>query len=737
MTQFLFSLTLFISAALLFWVQLLTAKMILPVLGGSASVWNTCMMFFQIGLLLGYLYAHIVNRTRSGHLSIFLHPTLLAITALSLHLSIASVPPPDPAANPIPWLLATLVVMVGAPFVILAGTAPMMQALFAETRTRSSHDPYFLYASSNLGSLAALISYPTIVEPYLRVSDQSRFWTAGYVTLIVLSAVCAGMVAASTRAKPASQPTRRSDDRDSVVPTVLTRSRWLILACAPSSLLLGVTTHLTTDIAAAPLFWVVPLVLYLLSFVIAFQRLFIIPGTAIAFLQATFLAAVGVLFLTNQAENTDVNIIWQFGLHLTAFFLTALLCHLELARLRPPTRYLTEFYLFLSVGGALGGVFNALLAPVIFNDVFEYPIVLIVACLLRPGILPNRKNSWRSISDFALPVLMLVLLVSLDRYTDLNLQDVSAVPSLVIVLICAIAVLAWQPRSIRFGLGITALIAAGYLISNKDFVLQQSRNFYGVLRVVAEDSPPEHDLYNGTTLHGEQAQDNARRLEPLSYYHRDGPLGQLFARVGNLSVTERVAIVGLGTGTIACYERPGAHWTFFEINPADVVIAENPALFTFLRDCPGKTDIILGDARLSLMGQPDHSFGMIVLDAFTSDSIPVHLMTRDAMQLYLNKLEPHGLLVYHVSNLHLNLGPVVGNIARSLELPARRFNDEASDEEDNDPYARDASDWIVIARNVNDLNAIAHDDRWRLLLPSPGKGIWTDDYSNLLSALIH
>jgi len=575
----------------------------------------------------------------------------------------------------------------------------------------------------------------TVIEPYLRVSDQTRLWTAGYVVLIVLCVACAAMAAARPQTKSARQLTEQPNDQE-VPPTILTRLRWLVLAFAPSSLLLGVTTQLTTDIAAVPLFWVVPLVLYLLSFVIAFQRLFVVPKKAVAVLQATFLVAVGVLLLTNQAENIDVNIIWQFGLHVTAFFVTALLCHLELARLRPSTGYLTEFYLFLSVGGALGGVFNALLAPIIFEDVIEYPVVLIVACLLRPGILPNWKASWRSIGDFALPALMLGLLVLLNKYTDLNLQDLARTGPLVIVITCAIAVFTWQARSIRFGLGMAALIAAGYLISNNDEVLQQTRNFYGVLKVSADDSPPEHTLYNGTTVHGEQAQDTAHRLEPLNYYHPDGPLGQLFVRLAKASLTRRVAVVGLGAGTIACYERPGDHWTFFEINPADIAIAENPALFTFLRDCPGHTDIVLGDARLSLMSQPNHAFGMIVLDAFTSDAIPVHLMTRDAMQLYLNKLEPHGLLVYHVSNLHLDLGPVVGNIAASLKLPARRFNDKASDEDSDETYGKDPSDWIVIARNENDLTAIEHDDRWQALQPSPGKGIWTDDYSNLLSVLI-
>ena len=288
---------------------------------------------------------------------------------------------------------------------------------------------------------------------------------------------------------------------------------------------------------------------------------------------------------------------------------------------------------------------------------------------------PNWKNIWRSLADFALPALLLGLLLSLNRFTDLNLQDLGEFESLITVIICVVAVFVWQARSIRFGLAIAALIAAGYLISNNGDVLQPARNFYGVLKVLADDSPPENILYNGTTVHGEQAQDAAHRLEPLSYYHPDGPLGQLFVRIDKTSLTRRVAVVGLGAGTIACYERPGEHWTFFEINPADIAIAKNPALFTFLEDCPGQTDIVLGDARLSLMRQPDHEFGMIVLDAFTSDAIPVHLMTRDAMQLYLKKLEPDGLLVYHVSNLHLDLGPVVANIAASLKLPARRFND--------------------------------------------------------------
>jgi hypothetical protein len=304
------------------------------------------------------------------------------------------------------------------------------------------------------------------------------------------------------------------------------------------------------------------------------------------------------------------------------------------------------------------------------------------------------------------------------------------------VTICALAVFAARRRPVRFGLGIAALLAAGFVVSNNDNVLLRTRNFYGVLKVLAEDSPPKHTLYNGTTLHGAQAQDKAHRLEPLTYYHHDGPLGQLFAAVANTQLTQRVGIVGLGTGTVACYERPGENWTFFEINPADIAIAQNPALFSFIKDCPAHPDIVLGDARLSLVRQPDNSFGMLIFDAFTSDAIPVHLMTRDAMEMYLTKLQAGGMLVYHVSNQYLDLGPVVANIAASLNLTARRFNDAESVEDSDDAYGKDASDWIVVARREEDLSTIASDKRWQPLTPVPGKGVWTDDYSNILGALI-
>ncbi len=736
MLQIVFSLTLFVSAALLFWVQLFASKMLLPVLGGGAAVWNTCMMFFQTALLLGYLYAHVTDRRLHGRFRTFLHPVLLLLAALVLPVSLHGIQLPAGDAKPLLWLLRTLLLILGAPFLVLAGTTPILQTWFAQAGQKSSHDPYFLYAASNLGSVIALLSYPTLVEPNLHLTQQSRCWTIGYFLLLGLTIVCAIAVSAKSRTAIAGQASLDVPAKAPDKPRAWMRLRWILLSFAPSSLLLGVTTHLTTDVAAAPLFWVIPLVLYMLTFVLAFQRLFRIPGNIVAFVQATLIVALAVTLLSKPTGGG----VSLFVLHLAAFFFTALICCLELVRLRPPAQYLTEFYLLMSLGGALGGMFNGCLAPLLFNDVIEYPLILVVACMLRPGVLPGRKIAWSTFADFAAPVFIFLLLVLLYRYTGLNFQDLSDSRSLIPVLIAAFVIFAFQQRPIRFGLGLAALITAGFMISDANHILTQSRNFYGVLKVFAENSPPLHVLYNGTTRHGSQAQDSAHRLQPLTYYHPEGPLGQLFAVIGGTSRTRRVALVGLGAGTVACYEKPGEQWTFFEIDPADVAIAENPALFTFLKDCPAHPDVVLGDARLSLARQPDRSYDMIILDAFTSDAIPIHLITREAVQLYLKKLSKGGLILFHITNRRLDLGPVVGNVIASLNLTAVRWYDGEDDgdgENDDASYKKDVSDWVIAARNVKDLKAIEDDDRWEFLPPSSGQGVWTDDYSNLLGALIY
>jgi hypothetical protein len=771
MLQIVYSLTLFVSATLLFWIQLFSSKMLLPVLGGSAAVWNTCMMFFQTALLLGYLYAHVTDRWLHSRFRSFLHPALLLMAAVVLPVSLRGIQLPAGDANPIIWLLRTLFYILGPPFLFLAGTTPIVQTWFAQAGQKSSSDPYFLYAASNLGSVMALLSYPTLIEPNLDLTQQSRCWTIGYFLLIGLTIVCAITATGKSRKPVVGQAPLEVSDQASIKPGAWMRLRWILLAFAPSSLLLGVTTHLTTDIAAAPLFWVIPLVLYLFTFVLAFQRLFRIPENVIALMQATLVVVLAVTLLTNPTGN----VIPLFVLHVAAFFLTALLCHMELVRLRPAAQHLTEFYLLMSVGGALGGTFNACLAPFLFNDVIEYPLMLVFACMLRPGILPGLKRAWSTLGDFAWPVCIFLLFVLLYRYTDLNLENLTDSKSLIVVLIVAFTIFAFQQRPIRFGLGIAALIAASVMISDTSRMVAQTRNFYGVLKVFIEDSPPLHVLYNGTTRHGSQALDAKHRSLPLNYYHPQGPLGQLFAAVTGTTQTRRVGLVGLGVGAVASYAKPGEHWTFFEINPADVAIANDPVLFTFLKDSPAHPDIVLGDARLLLTQQPDQSFDMIILDAFSSDAIPIHLMTREAVELYLRKLRPGGLILFHITNRHLELGPVVANIADCLNLAAIRWYDQENDEtnqqdhasysnetseegeknqeedalvknetseevennEEDNLYTRDTSDWVIVARSVEDFQAIIKDDdRWETLMPS-GERVWTDAYSNLLGALIY
>ena len=475
----------------------------------------------------------------------------------------------------------------------------------------------------------------------------------------------------------------------------------------------------------------VPLALYLASYVLAFQRSWRIPLEGSVAAQTFFVIPLAFLLLWSQRQEVAL----VFPVHLAAFFATALLCHQRLAAARPSARWLTRYYLLISLGGALGGAFNALLAPVVFDRVLEYPLVLGVACLLRPAP-PPVGAAWRArAADLLLPLLLLAGLLALPRLERLDFSQLEANATLVVVAGGALAAAAFRRRPLRFALGIGAILVAGELVPNADAPLLRVRNFYRVLQVRDDDAPPVRILEHGTTAHGEQSRDPARRLQPLSYYHPEGPLGRLFAAIGGTRVTRRVAAVGLGAGTVACYARAGEDWTFYEINPAVVRIARDSGLFDFLADCPARPRIVMGDARRSLAREPDGSFGMIVLDAFSSDAIPVHLITREALALYLAKLEPGGLVVFHISNRFVHLNPVLANAADALGLAALGWSDEESSAGDGDTDEKDASDWVVVARNAADLAALAGDARWEALATDPRVGVWSDDYANLFGVL--
>lgn len=749
MLPVLFSLTLCLSAALLFWVQLFTARILLPILGGSASVWNTCLVFFQVALLLGYLYAHATEKWLPQRFRIFLHPLLLLAAAIALPVSLRGITFPAGNANPVLWQLETLLVIIGAPFLILSGTAPLLQAWFARSSQRSARDPYFLYAASNLGSFGALLSYPVLVEPHLRLTQQSFCWTAGYFLLIALTSLCAFIIYRYRAENAAPEIVAPSEEIPvSPAPSGWQRLRWIVYAFVPSSLLLGVTSHITANVASVPFLWIIPLALYLLSFVFAFQTMFAIPKQILAFIQALLLVTVSLLiFLRMPQEPMGVLVA-----HLVTFFVTALLCHYELARTRPATRDLTEFYLLISFGGALGGIFNALLAPVLFNSVVEYPLVLIAACLLRPGVWPQRRGLRAVLGDLVFPGIVFALLYygqnfarpnfnSLGSYSSwitsvavALLRGINSMEPVIVLIAAALMMSCFQWRILRFTLGVAAVILATAFVTPNQTILMRARDFYGVYKVISVGPPTIYILKNGTTPHGYQDKTPGLELMPIGYYHKRGPLGRLFKAIEETDLTRHVGLIGLGTGGIVSYEKPGDDWTYFEISPTDIAIADDPHYFTFLRDCPVHPEVIPGDGRLSLAKQPDRSFDMIIIDAFTSDAIPVHLITREAVQLYLSKIRPDGVIVFHISNAYFDLGPALGNIAASLNLESLRWIYTV----DRDDAIREgiiSSDWVIMTRDEKILKMIMDGGSWFRLGPTAGQRIWTDDYSNLFGAL--
>lgn len=727
----LFGAALFVNAALLFTLEPMFTKMVLPLLGGTSSVWTTALLFFQAALLAGYLYAHLSASRLRPRAQVALHLLLAAAAALALPVALPRGWQPPDAGSPAAWLLLVLALSLGAPFLVLAAGAPLLQRWFARTGHPSADNPYFLYAASNAGSLAALLAYPTLVEPHLRLGEQGRLWTVGYGALVLLIVACAALAAAappgaraSTLRAPGSQRVAAGAWRE--------RARWTLLAFVPSSLLLGTTAYLTTDVAAVPLLWVIPLSLYLLSFVLVFARRPPLPQELMVRAQALVVAPLAVLMLVGATRP-----LWLLGgYHLLALFTTAMVLHGELAARRPPAERLTEFYLWLSVGGALGGVFNVLVAPHVFDSVVEYPLMLVLGCALRPAA-PAAEGGGagarlrRRVLDVALPLALFAAVLLLVKVGAVALslgQKRGAAAWGIAGALCFLL----RGRPLRFALGVAALLVAGAVARRAadGAPLYRERSFFGVYTVRADGY--YHLLSNGTTLHGGQLTRPEFRREPLTYYHREGPVGQLFATLPPLGRGRRVAAVGLGAGTLACYARPEDVWTFYEIDPLAERIARDPRLFTYLRDCAPGARVVLGDARRSLARAPDRGFDLILLDAFTSDAIPVHLLTREALALYLAKLDAGGLLAVHVSNRHLDLVPVLAGLARDARV-AGAVGTDANFTPEQKSHLKSNSTWVVVGRRATDFAALTRQRGWRPLPPDSDVRLWTDDASDLLS----
>ncbi|MCZ2342708.1 MAG: fused MFS/spermidine synthase [Bacteroidales bacterium] len=897
----LFAITLFISANLLFMVQPMVGKMILPLLGGSPAAWNTCMVFFQGLLLLGYWYAHKLTETHLEnpgkqvkiHLGV-LGATIFWLIAMAIlspnHSPVAIFQSiaPQGEAYPMFGVLMLLGVAIGLPFLVISTSAPLLQRWFVYTGHPSAKDPYFLYAASNAGSLISLLGYPLVIEPSLSLKTQAWVWAAGFTVLTALVYRCGraasdpmGMGAQlGTQAKTARAAAPRTPP-----PLLRTRLRWIALAFVPSSLMLGVTFHMTTDIASVPLLWVIPLALYLLTFIIAFAHT---PSWFRPILGNTAPVLILLLVFVMTSNIPGLSIFMMLGLHLVTYFFTALLMHSELARLRPAPEHLTTYFLLISVGGVLGGIFNALIAPVAFPLDWEYPIALAVACLLVPPLLDEIQaeypetapqtalGRWRPrMLNVLIPAAMLALtawlvllpekfewfnhacvwsadhLTSLIQYCGLK-QHVSA-RTLAILLIYAMPCMLcflFIDRPIRFGLCVAAVLLSSHVHEFKqDAALASARSFFGILKVqefgekrtlmlltAADPDDPEgkpnvfslqkpmyyHKLMHGTTLHGTQAvdgqtltqpltdlsgagylsrrsaniwhseavlRDDLRLLgsatpwdtvllaglqqswdfgqEPLTYYHRTGPVGEIFAEFRSRHPLGDVAMIGLGTGSVAAYARPGQSLTFYEIDPTVLDIVVEPKVmnpeavaqgqppihgpFTFVDDAKkrgAKIDFILGDARLKLEQNRAARYGLLLVDAFSSDSIPVHLLTREAVELYRDRVPDDGLIAIHISNRYINLEPVVAILAQETGLVGRVWNDRAEDYP-----GKTASSWIILAKSEAQLGelgayradtgfgALAGMAAWNTFRPwepfrvDPNVHAWTDDYSDVLRVI--
>lgn len=793
------AIAIFLGAALLFLAEPMVARMLLPMLGGSPSVWNTAMVFFQAILLGGYVLAHVLSRrmgpTRGG--LVFLGLIVLAGVALPIGVPGAWTPPAS--GSPIPWLLGALAVGVGPPMLVVAITGPMIQRLLGSTRHRSAHDPYFLYVASNAGSLLALLAYPAIVEPMLTLRSQALAWSIGYGLYGAAVLACVVLVrrhgrSADAAAGLAPNAERAVADAPDGRSTWRRRATWVLLAFVPSSLMLGVTAHLSTDIAAVPLLWVVPLAVYLLTFMLAFSRRDWVPIRTSARLLPIMAVALGVAALLEAARPIGVLV----AMHLLGLFLGGMLCHGRLAAMRPPISRLTEFYLMIAIGGVMGGMFNALLAPMIFDRPFEYPIVLVLACLLRPvggsrepargkepstkrrrGRVAGRGNRRRRggrenrrgirapgnlsiavINDALWPILLLIAMAAIELHFRGRRGDAGAASGYIEValrvglpaLVCFLFVA--RPR--RFALGLAVLfVLAAFRPSPYGRLVLEERTFFGVHRVYDEtirpaDAPAYHvrRLLHGNTIHGIQVdRDEDTRDLPRAYYHPDGPAGDLFLRVlGSRPGMDRgdaqapvvlrdAALVGLGTGALAAYAMPGQRFVFYEIDPEVVRIARDPRLFTYISDSRATVEFVLGDARLRLGDAPESAYDAIVLDAFSSDAIPVHLLTREAMDLYLSRLRPGGVIAFHISNRYLDLRPVVGALADDAGLIAlvrRDFYDETSPEGRAAVAAyRLKSAWVVVTDNQRAIHALIATGQWDQIAPS--RDVWTDDRSNILS----
>lgn len=733
--------TIFLAAFLLFGIQPMAAKMILPLLGGSPSVWNAAMLFFQTALLTGYTYAHCVGALRP-RFQVALHMTIFAAGLLALPIGLREWslnPSPDT-----PHALSAIVMLgasVGIPAIILCSASPLLSRWFAMSRHIRSSSPYFLYAASNAGSMLGLLSYPVAIEPLFTLTQQRHAWSLAYAVLLLLFLVCGTIV---WRRNRAAQPFDARPDLVLEPPLPAgarwrERAWWALLAMIPASLTMAATQYITTDIASVPFLWVVPLSIYLLTYIIAFSGW----NSRAALVASRALPFMALAVCTLLAAGVSSPFALMIPAHLLLLLVAALACHGRLSSERPHPSRLTEFYFFIALGGVAAGIFNTLIAPAVFDSVAEYPIMIVAACLCRGWMphdrwagLPKRKQTANWLSAWIVVLLVPAMLLIVERrWLGTGLLSLPMLKSVkwVVPMLATGSLL-----RLRFHFAAALALLAGFPFVSPwpDItLLYNERTFFGVHRVTQQsrNGLTFNEYLHGRTIHGVQRIDPDTTQEPLSYYSRIGPLGQIISAMEERGGFERFGAVGLGTGAAAAYGRPGLGITFFEIDPTVARIARDPALFTYLRDSRSEIDIVIGDARLTLSAQPEGTFDLLLLDAFSSDAIPTHLLTREALAVYLRALRQDGVIAWHISNRYLDLRPVVARLAEEAGLVGLTLIHEPASEDELRGVA--ASEYIALARSAEAFGTLNDDRKWRALRSGPGGRTWTDDYCDLLGAM--
>lgn len=746
----LFAATVLLSAFLLFVVQPFAGRLLLPELGGVPSAWTACLLFFQAVLLFGYGWGHALSLIPKRTARVGLHVALIATAALVLPPTPPSLDPQLATDSPTLFALLFLGRTVGLPFFALATTAPILQSWFAGTDHPAAQRPYMLYAASNAGSLGSLLAYPFVVEPLLGLSEQGRAFGIGFLCLLALVVLAAiTTLRAPERAVAIASPIALAR------PNHALRMRWLLYAMVPSALLATVSSYLSMDLAPVPLLWILPLAAYLATFIVAFAK----SDTDLPLWMSRVarLLAAALVVATGVHANSPLTLL--VGLHLTFFVLVTLVIHRRLARLAPLPAHLTEFYFFMALGGVLGTLVAGVLPTMLLPDTWEHAIAIAVACGLTLAPSPTEAPLAREApasegatpsegsptGDAPKPEAPPTLRADLSRagiLLALSLAFAFGLPflglgtfSLAPLLVFGVPIIAAYRESLnprRYTLCLLAIILAGTTYSERGTeLLRRERDFFGVLRVVNDG--PERVLLHGTTLHGSQRLDQRALCEPLAYYRREGPLGRaIAARRAAFPIDPAhpitVSAIGLGAGSIACYAEPGERWTFHEISAAVVDIASDASLFTYLSNARGEIELRVDDGRVGLEATPEHSRAMVLVDAFNSDAVPVHLLTREAIALYMRALEENGWLLLHVSNRSLDLVRIVGPIADAEHLAAR-VNRDASEV----GGSGEAPSWIVMGRDEAALAGLPATE-WTELPPS-SRAAWTDERSSLVQAL--